>query len=80
LDALADLEKHGLALSPRSIARLLAHVSRFCPEKGLDEPKERAPALHRPPKIVHRLGVGVDRVLDGGPCLGEDVAGRATQR
>jgi hypothetical protein len=62
------------------IARLLAQVSRFCPEKRLDESKERAPALHRPPKIVHRLGVGAGRVLDGVPCLGEDVAGHATQR
>jgi hypothetical protein len=62
------------------VAGLVAQLSRFGPKKRLDEPQERAPALHRPPKIVHCLGVGLCRILDGRPRLGKDVARHTAQR
>ena len=47
------------------IARLVAQALRFLPEKGLEQAQQRAPALHRPAEIVHRLGLGFRRILDG---------------
>ena len=51
-----------------------------CPEKGLEQAQQGAPALHRPAKIVHRLGLGPGRILDGRTRLGEDVVRHAAQR
>src|SRR5262245_39640866 len=64
----------------REVARLVAQASRLRPDKRLEQAQERAPALHRAAEIVHRLGIGVCRVLEGRARLSEDVAGHATQR
>ena len=62
------------------IARLVAQALCFLPEKGFEQAQQRAPTLHGPAKIVHRLSLGSGWILDGRPRLGEDVVRHAAQR
>ena len=64
----------------REIARLVAQAPGVLLEKGFEQAQQGAPALHRPAKIVHRLGLGPGRILDGGTRLGENVVRHAAQR
>ena len=58
----------------REVARLGAQPPRIVAEKGLEQPQQRAPALHRLAEVMDRGGVGLRLVVQYRARFGQDVA------
>ena len=61
------------------VARLVTQVPRLVGSERLDEAQQRAPALHRAAKIVHRLRIRLGRIGDGRVPLRDDGVGHGAQ-
>ena len=62
------------------IARLDAQLLVVRREIRLEHAQQRAPAFHGAAEFVHRHGVGIGGILDGGARLAQDVVGNGAQR
>jgi hypothetical protein len=74
------LQVAGAAQTARQIAGLVAQLASLGAQERIEQPQQRAPALDGAAEIVHRLGVGFGRVLQGRAPIGKDVAGHRAQR
>ncbi len=63
----------------RQVARLRPQLPAVLEER-LEHAQERAPALHRAAKLMHRNGVRMRRILDRGAGFAQGVAGDGAQR